>query len=194
MIDKKYKIIIDNLLELKDKTHLELKSRFNVEDIAKSVIAFLNTNGGCLILGIDDDKNIVGIDNPESEKEKIYKHLQAHIKPVAPVTLDVINYEEKDIILIHVWMGAQKPYRYTVIEGAFEGVGEGVTEGVKEKRKQILAVILQNPGIRVPGIENRTQIPVKTIERYIKQLRTANLIEFRGNSPQTGGYYSMIKN
>jgi ATP-dependent DNA helicase RecG len=36
------------------------------EDIKKTVIAFANTAGGTLYIGISDDKTIAGVDDPDS--------------------------------------------------------------------------------------------------------------------------------
>ena len=41
---------------------IEYKSRM-IDDIYKEVIAFANTEGGVIYLGIDDRGNVVGIDN-----------------------------------------------------------------------------------------------------------------------------------
>jgi predicted HTH transcriptional regulator len=173
----------------------------NIANIAKVVTALINTQGGDLILGVDANKNIIGIDDAENEKKKIHKHLFAYIKPIPPVSLHVIHYNEKDIILINVWMGAQKPYQLKIAEGttegtikkAIEGAIKGTTEGTKYKLNQIVLTIHQKPGIRVPEIEKVTGIPDKTLERHIKKLKEANLIEFRGDARQTGGYYLIIK-
>ena len=191
-------IIIENLLALKDEIPLELRAQSDMEAIAKSVTAFINARGGSIILGIDGDKNIAGIEGAENEKKKIREYLDAYIKPLPPVSLDVINYMEKNVILLNTWMGAQKPYQYIstkeVVEGAVNGSFEGTVEGTKTKLIQLLLAIHQKPGMRVPDIEKVTGMPVKTLERYIKRLKEAHLIEFRGNSFQTGGYYSTIKN
>ena len=53
-----------------------------------------------------------------------------------------------------------------------------------------LNTIISNEGKRIPEYQEITQLgSERTIERYIQQLRESNLIEFKGESPQTGGYY-----
>ena len=42
--------------------HIEYKSQM-VDDIYKEVIAFANTDGGVIYIGIDDQVNVAGIDN-----------------------------------------------------------------------------------------------------------------------------------
>ena len=74
------------------------------------------------------------------------------------------------------------------IEGVIEGVTEGVTDDVKEKIKKIVLLIRNTEGIRTTEIEQKTSIPFKSIERYLKLLKDNDIIEFRGAS-RTGGYY-----
>ena len=49
-----------------------------------------------------------------------------------------------------------------------EGVGEGVNEGVNS----LFDYISNNPGQRVPDFSRGLAVPAKTIERWLKQLRT----------------------
>lgn len=43
--------------------------------------------------------------------------------------------------------------------------------------------------MRSPDYMIQTDLSESSIERYIKLLREAGLIEFKGAAPQTGGYY-----
>ena len=49
-------------------------------------------------------------------------------------------------------------------------------------------MLYKEGGIRTVDIANLIDIPVKSIERYVKQLRDSGIIEFRG-AKRTGGYY-----
>jgi len=75
------------------------------------------------------------------------------------------------------------------IEGAVEGIFEDATRGVKDKLTILLKAIAANEGKKVPDYKGTTGLPDKTIERYIKQLKNAGLIEFIGDATQTGGYF-----
>lgn len=74
------------------------------------------------------------------------------------------------------------------LEGANEGAIEGATKSVKLKLTLLLTAIANNQGKRVPDYEEITKLNKNTIERYMKQLRDADLIEFKGEASQTGGY------
>ncbi len=69
-----------------------------------------------------------------------------------------------------------------------EGVSEGVNEGVSEGASTLLAAIGAEPGHRLPFYAGRLDAPAKSVERWLKQLRDSNQVEFHG-APKTGGYY-----
>ena len=48
---------------------LELKTQFS-DTICKDIVAFLNTNGGDLIIGIDDNGNVVGVNSIDETSKK----------------------------------------------------------------------------------------------------------------------------
>ncbi len=50
--------------------YIELKKELN-NDITKEIIAFANTNGGTIYIGIDDKGKIVGLNNSSQKLEAI---------------------------------------------------------------------------------------------------------------------------
>ena len=74
------------------------------------------------------------------------------------------------------------------VEGITEEITEGITAEVKDKIIKILLVLYKEGGVRTVDIQKIIDIPVKSLERYIKQLKVAGLIEFKGAN-KTGGYY-----
>ena len=61
---------------------------------------------------------------------------------------------------------------------------EGVSEGVKLLEEYIR----ENPGLRVPSISRVIHIAPKTLERWLKKLKSEGKINYKG-STKTGGYY-----
>ncbi|MDR2149056.1 MAG: putative DNA binding domain-containing protein [Tannerella sp.] len=69
------------------------------------------------------------------------------------------------------------------------------SEGINSKDEGINALvrtITLYPGNRAVFLGDKLQIPVKTIERWLKKLKDENQIEFQG-SKKTGGYWKIIK-
>ena len=93
--------------------------------------------------------------------------------------------------------GLQKPtfeYTWTAVVATFYkiveidgGVNEGVNEGVEYT---VYNFILKNPNFNAKQISEKTNIPLRSTERWIKQLKNENKIKFEG-SPKTGGYQAI---
>jgi predicted HTH transcriptional regulator len=74
------------------------------------------------------------------------------------------------------------------IEGTIEGTIEATIE-VKKKLSILLSAIALNEGKRRLAYRKIAGLSESTINRYIKLLIENQLVEFRGESNQTGGYF-----
>ena len=90
---------------------VELKREF-VPDIKKEVVAFANTEGGTIYVGIDDNGEIVGVENSEKVLLQIMNILRDSIKPdVTMFTTCKIEIDHnKELIAIDVQRGTNTPY------------------------------------------------------------------------------------
>ena len=70
------------------------------------------------------------------------------------------------------------------------GVSEGVSEGVNEGVNLMIKYIKQNPGKRAPYIAGAVNVPLKTLERWLKKVKSEGKIRYKG-SAKTGGYYAV---
>ena len=68
------------------------------------------------------------------------------------------------------------------------GVSGGVNGGVNLELDNLLELILAQPGLRVAELASKTGKSPRTVERWLKQLKNSQRIEFRG-APKTGGYH-----
>ncbi len=91
--------------------------------IAKTIIAFSNTAGGKLIIGVDDDKNIIGIDDKNifEIKDKIASVIYDSCYPNILPEIYTITTEDKLLLVIEVFRGNLIPY-YIKKEGKNSGV------------------------------------------------------------------------
>ena len=69
-----------------------------------------------------------------------------------------------------------------------EGITEGKRNDIKPKLVTILCVLHEQPGLRTNAIGERTNIPAKSIERYLDLLKKAGVVYYSGGK-NTGGYY-----
>ena len=90
---------------------LELKVQYTTE-IKKEIVAFLNSDGGTLIIGVDDNGKVIGIENAKDIIERISLMIHETIKPDASLICSAGEYEEegKTIVKVAVGRGVKKPY------------------------------------------------------------------------------------
>jgi len=96
----------DQLLEFK------LKASFP-EKIVKEMVAFANTNGGQLFVGVNDDGKISGLKFAQEDKFVIEKAIQNHIKPGIKYQSELIPINRKRSVLHYrVFENRKKPTYY----------------------------------------------------------------------------------
>jgi ATP-dependent DNA helicase RecG len=105
-------ILAEQILKGESKT-LEFKEALpKNENIAKTVIAFSNTGGGKLIIGVNDKREIIGIDDAElfETQDKIASIIADNCSPGIMPEIYSVNIENKLVLVIEVVRGNLKPY------------------------------------------------------------------------------------
>lgn len=72
--------------------------------------------------------------------------------------------------------------------GHEDAVAGAVSGAVSGAVNQVLARITTHPGIRANALADELNIPLRTVQRSLTQLKSENKIEFRG-APRNGGYF-----
>ena len=80
-----------------------------VDDIYKEVIAFANTDGGVIYVGIDDNGNAVGLDDVDETYTRITNGIRDAIQPDVTMFIKYVLQDNK-VIRIEVGEGSYKPY------------------------------------------------------------------------------------
>ncbi len=90
---------------------VELKTII-VDDIKKEIIAFANCEGGKLYIGVRDDGEVIGVDNPDGAALQISNMVRDAIKPDLTMFLhyETLNVEGKSIIAVDIQRGTERPY------------------------------------------------------------------------------------
>lgn len=88
--------------------HIEYKSQI-VNDIYKEVIAFANTDGGVIYIGIDDKGNLTDIENVDETYTRLTNGIRDAIAPDVTMFVRYILQENK-VIRVEVGEGSYKPY------------------------------------------------------------------------------------
>lgn len=83
-----------------------------MEDIKKEIIAFANSAGGTLYVGVADDGSIVGVDSPDTVTQQISNMVRDSIKPDVTmfVRYDTKVVDRKQIVAVEIQRGTERPY------------------------------------------------------------------------------------
>lgn len=116
--------------------HLEFKRRVpEPQRIAREVVAFANTHGGRVILGVDDQGTIAGLKDPDEQIFLFRAAIETHTDPVVEFTLRRIAVSRKrEVIVVEVPSSASRPHYVTDGEArtAYVRFGEKSMEASRE--------------------------------------------------------------
>lgn len=95
----------------KESENIELKSVV-VDDIKKEIISFANSTGGKLYIGVLDDGTVIGVDYPDEVALQVSNMIRDAIKPDLTMFLhyETLNIENKQVVVIDVQRGTNRPY------------------------------------------------------------------------------------
>ena len=113
---------IEQLLGTPEGKTLEFKQDLSSpRNIVKSLIAFANTAGGYLLIGISDDHQVVGVEQPLDEEERLTSILADSIRPKLLPNIELITCQQKTLLVVEVFPSSLRPH-YVQSEGIENGV------------------------------------------------------------------------
>lgn len=112
------------------------------EKIAKEIVAFTNTKGGYLIVGVDDDGKIYGIESEKYEIEAINYCCQFLIEPPIVPEIQILNIKDKYLAVVYIHESEYKPHKLIsgnssdeTLPQAYIRIGEKSVPASKEMEK-----------------------------------------------------------
>ena len=101
-----------DLIEEGENLTCEFKRKFSTaEKIAREMIAFANTKGGYLIIGVDDDKEIVGVESEKTEAELVLDAAKNFCEPLLNIKIDYVEIKGKEVVVVEIYESKNKPHR-----------------------------------------------------------------------------------
>ena len=96
--------MIDQLLQAQEGKTLEFKENTkSLQKIVETIVAFVNTAGGTIIIGVEDKtKKIVGLENILLDEEKLANSIAASVEPLLIPTFQMHTFGKKDVLLVSV--------------------------------------------------------------------------------------------
>ena len=116
---------IKTMVEKGENSHVEFKKNIpKIKEFVESVSAFSNSEGGIILIGVDDNRKIVGVQqkdiathfkslNEQGVRQWFYNVIRDTCEPTPKITdndIKIIEVDGKKIVWIKVPAGKDKPY------------------------------------------------------------------------------------
>jgi len=105
---------LDRLLEQPEGKTLEFKRDLSSpRNTIKTLVAFANSAGGRLIIGVDDARRVVGVTNPLDEEERIGNLITDGISPRLVPNIELMSRGEHTFLAVEVFPSSSRPHYVT---------------------------------------------------------------------------------
>lgn len=160
-----------------------------IDGIKYTVVAFANTDGGKLYIGMEDDGRIYGVSDPDGAMLRVTNMVRDAIRPDVTMFTEVYvtEMENKPVVVVNVQRGTARPY-YLAAKGV-RPEGVYVRQGsssVPASETAILNMIRETSGDRYEDARSlNQQLTFEATAAYFarkevpfgeKQMRTLNMI------------------
>ena len=131
-----------------------------------------------LLYGVSDDNKLVGLEDAESDAEKISEAIKTHLNPIPEFKLSFEKEDSKTFIIVEVIKGQQTPYYY---EGngqliAFMRIGN---ESVPATPPQLRELVLRGSGESYDSLKSKYDFENMSFTKLksVYKQRTGNTFE-----------------
>jgi predicted HTH transcriptional regulator len=155
---------------------LEFKAKANHPDkIAKELIAFANTKGGTLLIGVHDDGTLGGVQYPEEDITSVARALAKYCRPSIKTKHRIIRLNEKKwVVVCEVRENKRKPVKF--LEGKKNPISylrsaDKTIQGTKEAERILEIMASAKPNKFSYGEDENKLLKI------LEQKKTASLME-----------------
>lgn len=193
--------------------HLEFKRKASdPEKIVRELVAFANSEGGTLLVGVADDGTIPGVKYPEEESFVIREAIQKKVRPTLRYAEELIQVAPARYVLAyHIKAGKRLPYQikqhnglicYVRINDQSIKASAEMKAVLRQRHRRrnmlirygeheqfLMQYLTQNRSITLQDFSNLTKLPRKKASRKLVYLVLANLLKLTPTSK--GDVYSL---
>ncbi|MDI3486077.1 MAG: ATP-dependent helicase RecG [Methanolobus sp.] len=100
------------LISMQEGKTLEFKRDISSpKNIIKTLVAFANTAGGNLFIGVEDGtKEVIGVSNPLDEEERLCSLIADSISPRLVPDVELMTVEGKTLLGVEVYPSGSRPH------------------------------------------------------------------------------------
>jgi predicted HTH transcriptional regulator len=180
------------------------------EKIVREMVAFANSDGGKLIVGVADDRTLKGLKFPDEDEFILHRAIEKFIYPAIDYSIDRLAVEgEREVIIYTIPKSPFKPH-YVDLDGIVENrkayvrvadrsvqasremreILKGERKGLNirfqygEKERALMKYLADNQQITVDLFSEIANIPRKVASRTLVVLVLANVLKVQPHEIQ----------
>ncbi len=187
---------------IREGEHQKQDFKFCITDsrkIAKSLVAFANSEGGSLLIGVKDNGNIVGVQSDE-EYYMVESAARIYSKPPVPFSTRQWHLEGKTVLQVTVEPSTQKPHYAKDESGKWMAfvrhkdenrlAGKvmievwnkqkskvGITIRLSDAEKFLLKYLDENQFISVSGFARKASLPYRQAEQLLADFIVLGIVQ-----------------
>jgi Putative DNA-binding domain len=195
---------LKNLVRQGEGTSLEFKLKANhPEKIIREIVAFANTKGGKLLVGVGDDKTIPGLKFVDEEEYMLVRAIEQNCFPPINYDLERIAItDERDVLVFNIPKSQKKPH-YVQLENEENGKAyvrvqdrsvqasrevkqilrrekeEGIQFRYGDKEKVLMEYLSDNKKITIEKFVEIAKIPTWLASRTLVLLVLSNVLKIQ---------------
>lgn len=113
---------VEELISSPEGKTLEFKRDLSSpKPLLKTLVAFANTAGGKLVVGVDDARQVIGISDPLDAEERLCNLIADSIAPRLVPNIEMVTVDGKTLLVLEVFVSGSRPH-YVKAEGEQAGV------------------------------------------------------------------------
>lgn len=140
---------LDRLVALGENAFVEFKQRVpEPKRIAKEIVAFANSRGGSVLIGVEDDGGVCGVKDSAEEEFALFSSIEMHCTPVIEVeSVRVPISRKREVIVVRVLPSNEKPH--FVADGDQRTAYVRIADQSVEASKEAVRIMRSRPGDEV---------------------------------------------
>jgi ATP-dependent DNA helicase RecG len=156
------------MMLLKETQTIELKKQWD-DEYLKTICAFLNTDGGTMYIGVEDNGQAFGVKNIKKDLEDLPNKIMNFF--TIPASVEIVQYQDKDIIKIAVSRSPIHSY-----QGKFYYRVGSTTQELKGTALQRLLLEVNNLTWDGTCLDSATMddIDMETVKRFVEMATSEN--------------------
>jgi ATP-dependent DNA helicase RecG len=109
------------------------------EGVLRAIVAFANTSGGTLLIGVEDrTRHVRGVADPLDTEERIANLLSDNILPRLVPEIEVLPWRRTQVVAVEVYPSPRRPH-YLKSSGAEKGVFVRVGSSNRQADRELIA-------------------------------------------------------